>query len=50
MNIVAPFYGSQKNKEAVFSWLEKSLKKMNYSDRIGRAVQEEDRIFYSSSL
>jgi hypothetical protein len=48
MNIVAPFYGSQKIKEEESIWLEKSLKNMNYSDRIGRAVQEEDRVFYSS--
>jgi hypothetical protein len=50
MNIVAPFYGSQKIKEAESVRLEKSLIIMNYSDRIGRAAQEEDRVFYSSCL
>jgi hypothetical protein len=50
MNIVAPFYGSQKIKEAESIRLEKSLIIINYSDRIGRAVQEEDRFFYSSCL
>jgi hypothetical protein len=50
MNIVAPFCGGQKIKEEESIWLEKSLLNMNYSDRIGRAVQEEDRVFYSSCL
>jgi len=51
MNIVAPFYGSQKIKETESTRLaKKSLIIMNYSDRIGRAVQEEDRVFYSPCL
>jgi hypothetical protein len=48
--MISPFCGSQKIKEEESIWLEKSLMNMNYSDPIGRAVQEEDRVFYSSRL